>query len=78
MEDKFEMDGIVKEMVPGGEYIVLLSNNHRCLCKLSGKMIKNSIRLSLGDSVTVEISKYDITRGRVIYRKKRAFPQQPS
>jgi translation initiation factor IF-1 len=75
-EDKIEMEGTVIEALPGTQFRVRLDNDHEILAYLSGKMRKYYIRILLGDRVRVELSPYDLTRGRVIYRYKRSM-QQP-
>src|SRR5947209_8777588 len=61
------MQGIVKEALPNTQFLVELENGHRVLGYLSGRMRKNYIRVALGDVVSVEMSPYDLTRGRVIF-----------
>ena len=75
-EDKIEMEGTVFEALPGTQFRVRLDNGHEILAYLSGKMRKYYIRILLGDRVRVELSPYDLTRGRIIYRYKRSM-QQP-
>ena len=75
-EDKIEMEGIVFEALPGTQFRVRLENGHEILTYLSGKMRKYYIRILLGDRVRVELSPYDLTRGRIVYRYKRSV-QQP-
>jgi translation initiation factor IF-1 len=78
-EQKIEMMGKVVEALPGTQFKVELENGHEILAYLSGKMRKYYIRILLGDKVRVEISPYDLTRGRIVYRFKRGFsPAQPS
>ncbi|MCL4249668.1 MAG: translation initiation factor IF-1 [Anaerolineae bacterium] len=67
-EDKIEVDGIVIEALPNTQFLVELDNGHRILSYLSGKMRKFYIRILLGDRVRVEMSMYDPSRGRIIYR----------
>jgi translation initiation factor IF-1 len=75
-EDKIEMEGTVIEALPGTQFRVRLDNGHEILAYLSGKMRKYYIRILLGDRVRVELSPYDLARGRIIYRYKRSM-QQP-
>ena len=75
-EEKIEMEGTVFEALPGTQFRVRLENGHEILAYLSGKMRKYYIRILLGDRVRVELSPYDLTRGRIVYRYKRAM-QQP-
>jgi translation initiation factor IF-1 len=78
-EQKIEMMGKVIEALPGTQFRVELENGHEVLAYLSGKMRKYYIRILLGDKVRVEISPYDLTRGRIVYRYKRNFPSsQPA
>lgn len=67
-EDKLEVDGIVVEALPNTQFLVELENKHRILAYLSGKMRKFYIRILLGDKVRVEMSMYDPSRGRIVYR----------
>ncbi len=71
-EDKIEMEGTVIEALPSTQFRVRLDNGHEVLAYLSGKMRKYYIRILLGDHVRVELSPYDLTRGRIVYRYKRA------
>jgi translation initiation factor IF-1 len=77
-EDKLELTGTVVEALPGTQFRVELDNGHEVLAYLSGKMRKYYIRVLLGDRVNVEISPYDLARGRITYRykKRRAIPQR--
>lgn len=63
------LDGTVTEVLPGTMYRVKLENGHIVLAHVSGKIRKNFIRISIGDQVTVEISAYDLTKGRITYRQ---------
>lgn len=70
-EEKLEAEGVVTKCLKNTQFHVELeSNKHEILATLSGKMRKNYIRISEGDRVTVEISPYDITKGRITYRFK--------
>ena len=69
-EEKIEVEGTVIEALPNTQFMVELDNGHRVLAYLSGKMRKFYIRILLGDRVKVEISPYDMKRGRIIYRHK--------
>ena len=68
-EDNIEMDGIIVETLPNTMFRVKLENDHTITAHISGKMRKNYIRLLTGDAVTVELTPYDLTKGRIIYRK---------
>ncbi|MCY3835083.1 MAG: translation initiation factor IF-1 [Anaerolineaceae bacterium] len=69
-EDKIEVEGKVVEALPNAQFMVELENGHRVLSYLSGKMRKFYIRILLGDRVRVEMSMYDPSRGRIIYRHR--------
>ena len=70
-DDKIEVDGIVVEALPATQFRVELDNGHKVLAYLSGRMRKYYIRILLGDRVRVELSPYDLTRGRITYRFKK-------
>ncbi len=72
MPDKetIEVEGIVKECLPNAMFRVELANGHIVLAHISGKMRKNYIRILPADKVLVELSPYDLTRGRITYRLK--------
>jgi translation initiation factor IF-1 len=70
-EEKIEVEGTVIEALPGTQFRVELDNGHEVLAYLSGKMRRYYIRILLGDRVRVEVSPYDLTRGRITYRYKR-------
>ena len=69
-EDAIELEGTVKEPLPNAMFKVELENGHSVLCKISGKIRMNYIRILPGDRVVVELSPYDLTRGRITYRYK--------
>ena len=69
-EQIFEIDGIVKEVLPNTIFRVKLENGHVVTAHISGRMRKHYIRILAGDKVTVEMTPYDLTRGRIIYREK--------
>jgi translation initiation factor IF-1 len=73
-DDKIKMEGTVVEALPGTQFRVKLENGHQVLAYLSGKMRKYYIRILLGDRVQVEMSPYDLTRGRITYRQKKSAP----
>ena len=64
------VDGTVTEALSNSMFRVELDNGHEVLCHISGKIRTNNIRIMPGDSVTVEMSPYDLTKGRISYRKK--------
>ena len=68
--DAIEVEGKVVEPLPNTMFRVELENGHEVLAYLSGKMKVNRIRILSGDEVTVQLSPYDLTRGRIVYRKK--------
>ena len=68
--DNIEIDGVVTEAFPNAMFEVELSNGHKILAHVSGKMRMNFIRIYPGDKVTVELSPYDLTRGRITWRSK--------
>ena len=70
-EDKIQVDGQVMEALPGTQFKVRLENRHEVLAYLSGKMRKYYIRILLSDRVRVELSPYDLTRGRIVYRHRK-------
>lgn len=69
-ENVIAVEGIVKEPLPNAMFKIELENGHAILAHISGKMRKHFIRILPGDRVTVELSPYDLTRGRIIYRYK--------
>jgi translation initiation factor IF-1 len=69
-DDVIEMEGKVLEVLPNTKFIVELDNNHQVLAHVSGKIRMNNIRILPGDKVVVELSTYDLTRGRITYRRK--------
>ena len=70
-EEKLEVEGTVVETLPNTFFRVELDNGHQVLAYLSGRMRKYYIRVLLGDRVRVELSPYDLTRGRITYRYKK-------
>ncbi len=71
-EEKILVEGRVVEALPNTQFTVELDNGHRVLAYLSGKMRRYYIRILLGDRVRVELSPYDPTRGRIVYRYRRS------
>lgn len=69
-EDVIEVQGTVSEVLPNAMFRVQLENGHKILAHISGKMRMHFIRILPGDRVTVELSPYDLTRGRITYRFK--------
>jgi len=71
-EEKIQMEGTVIEALPGTQFRVQLDNGHEVLAYLAGKMRRYYIRILLGDRVKLEMSPYDLTRGRITYRQKKS------
>ena len=69
-EDVLEYEGVVLEILPNAMFKVKLDNEHEILAHTAGKMRKHRIRILAGDKVTVEMSTYDLTKGRIIFRHK--------
>ena len=69
-EDTIEVTGVVLESLPNAMFRVELESKHRVLAHVSGKMRKNFIRILTGDRVLIELSPYDLSRGRITYRYK--------
>ncbi|HWP34289.1 MAG TPA: translation initiation factor IF-1 [Thermodesulfobacteriota bacterium] len=69
-EEMIEVEGTVVEPLPNAMFRVELPNGHRVLAHVSGKMRMHFIRILPGDRVTVELSPYDLSRGRIVYRAK--------
>ena len=69
-EDAIEFQGVVSELLPNAMFKVKLDNDHEVIAHTSGKMRKNRIRVLAGDKVTVQMTAYDLTKGRIIFRWK--------
>jgi|TARA_Y100000815_G_C12992917_1_gene368683 translation initiation factor IF-1 len=69
-EESLEFTGIVIELLPNAMFKVKLENNHEVLAHTSGRIRKNRIRVLVGDKVDVEMTPYDLTKGRIIFRHK--------
>lgn len=69
-DDLIKMTGTIDECLPGAMFRVKLNENHIILATLSGRLRQNNIRILLGDSVDIEMSPYDLKRGRIVYRNK--------
>jgi len=76
-EGKIQMEGTIVEALPGTQFRVRLDNGHEVLAYLSGRMRKYYIRILLGDKVRVEMSPYDLTRGRIVFRQRKEASQGP-
>ena len=72
-DEKIQIEGTVVEALPGTQFKVELENGHEIIAYLSGKMRKYYIRVLLGDRVTVEMSPYDLARGRITFRHKKNY-----
>ncbi len=70
-EEKITVEGTIVEALPATQFRVKLDNGHEVLAYLSGRMRKYYIRILLGDRVRVEMSPYDLSRGRIVYRQKK-------
>lgn len=69
-EELIEFQGVVTELLPNAMFRVKLENGHEILAVTSGRMRKNRIRVLAGDKVTVEMTPYDLSKGRITYREK--------
>jgi translation initiation factor IF-1 len=69
-EDVLEFEGVVEEILPNAMFRVVLENNHEILAHTAGRMRKHRIRVLAGDKVTVQMTPYDLTKGRIIFRHK--------
>ena len=69
-KDVIKVEGVVKELLPNTMFRVELENKHMVIAHISGKMRLNFIRILPGDSVTMEMSPYDLAKGRIVFRKK--------
>ncbi len=69
-EDRIEVEGVISEALPNAKFKVTLENGHEVLAHISGKIRMHFIRILPGDKVKVELSPYDLSRGRIIYRSK--------
>lgn len=69
-EENIEVEGVIVELLPNAMFRVELENKHRVLAHVSGKMRMNFIRILVGDRVTLQMSPYDLTKGRIVYRYK--------
>ena len=69
-EEAIQMEGIVTETLPNTMFRVELENGHTVIAHISGKMRKHYIRIMTGDAVTVELTPYDLEKGRIVYRER--------
>jgi translation initiation factor IF-1 len=73
-EDLLVLDGTIQEILPDGRFAVLLENDHRIIAYTAGKMRKFRIRSVVGDRVQVEMTPYDLDKGRIIFRERTPGP----
>ena len=73
-EELIEMDGFVDEVMPDTRFRVALDNGHKVIAYVSGKMRKHRIRILAGDKVSIELTPYDLTKGRITFRHKDERP----
>ena len=69
-DDLIRMNGVVDELLPSAMFRVTLENQHKIIATLAGRLRQNNIRILAGDSVEIEMSPYDLHRGRIVYRTK--------
>jgi translation initiation factor IF-1 len=69
-KELIELEGEVVECLPNTQFLIRLENGHEVRAHISGRMRKNSIKILLGDKVTIEMSPYDMEKGRIVYRHK--------
>jgi translation initiation factor IF-1 len=69
-DDIIKMSGVVDEVLPNAMFRITLENEHKIIAVIGGRLRQNNIRILMGDKVDVEMSPYDLTRGRVVYRSK--------
>lgn len=77
-EDVIELEGVVQEALANAMFKVQLENGHVVLAHISGKIRKNYIRILRGDKVTVELTPYDLSKGRIIFRNREKGPSTPT
>lgn len=75
-DEVIELKGKVIENLAGATFRVELENGHEVICRISGRMRKNAIKIIPGDIVTVELTPYDLSKGRITYRHKKGDPSQ--
>lgn len=77
-EEFLEFEGVVTELLPEGRYRVQLDNDHMVLAYTAGRMKRNKIRTLVGDRVTVEMTPYDLSKGRITFRHKTGEAPRPA
>ena len=73
-EEAIKVEGVISEILPDGRFRVLLENEHEIIAYTAGKMRKNRIRSIVGDRVHVEMTPYDLDKGRIVFREKTVSP----
>jgi translation initiation factor IF-1 len=73
-EEAIKVEGVISEILPDGRFRVLLENEHEIIAYTAGKMRKNRIRSIVGDRVHVEMTAYDLDKGRIVFREKTVSP----
>lgn len=76
-EELLEMQGVVAEVLPDSRFLVSLENGHSLIAYTAGKMRKHHIRIIAGDKVTLELSPYDLSKGRITFRQIEGRPAAP-
>jgi translation initiation factor IF-1 len=77
-EDMIQMEGLVHEVLPDTRFRVTLDNGHNIIAYMAGKMRKHRIRILAGDKVSIELTPYDLSKGRITFRHKDERPAQSS
>ncbi len=80
-EELLEMEGLVDEILPDSRYRITLDNGHKLIAYTAGRVKKNHIRILAGDKVSLEVSPYDLSKGRITFRhieKRQSFPGSPN
>ena len=77
-EELLTLDGQIDEILPDGRFGVMLENDHRIIAYTAGRMRRFRIRSVVGDAVRVEMTPYDLTKGRLVYRERGSGPVPPS
>lgn len=80
-EELIEMDGVVDEVLPDSRFRVTLENGHKLIAYTGGKMRKNHIRILAGDKISLELSPYDLSKGRIMFRhieKRQPYVSNPT
>ncbi len=75
-EDVIELGGVVEDILPGSKFEILLDNNCTIIATISGRMRMNNIKLVPGDKVVAQVSPYDLSKGRIVYRGKKEINKE--